>query len=153
MRYEVQVRNDPAQPVMAIRTRTDLAGIQSTMGTAFGELYGYLGRKGVAPAGPPVAVYYDVDRDRGVDVEICVPVAAPVTGEGHIVPDELPAGPVAVVRHRGPYDAMEPVYEAIQSWARDEGRELAGPPRERYLNDPGSVGPQELETEVDWPVR
>jgi effector-binding domain-containing protein len=30
---------------------------------------------------------------------------------------------------------------------------MAGPPRELYLNDPQEVPPEEILTEIDWPIR
>ena len=153
MAYEVTTKEVPAQPVAAIRTHADMATIGETVGGALGRVYGYLGRIGVVPAGAATAVYFDVDPRRGVDVEVCVPVAAPVEGDGGIVADELPGGEVATTLHRGSYEAMEPAYEAIKEWARAHGRELAGPPREVYLNDPETTGPENLETEIDWPIR
>lgn len=153
MAYDVAVREVEAQPVAAIREHARLQGIAGTMADAFGELYGYLGKIGTRPDGPPLVVYFDVDERRGVEMEVCVPVPGKVEGEGRVTPDELPAGEVAVTMHRGPYGSITPAYRAVERWVHEQGRELAGPPRERYLNSPDQVGPEDLETEIEWPIR
>lgn len=40
----------------------------------------------------------------------------------------------------------------MNGWIAGHGHPPAGPPRERYLNDPDEVPPDELLTEVQWPV-
>ena len=54
--------------------------------------------------------------------------------------------------HRGPYDEIAPAYHTVAGWIAEHGQEIAGPPRELYLNDPTVVPPEELLTEVQWPV-
>jgi effector-binding domain-containing protein len=36
---------------------------------------------------------------------------------------------------------------------QDHGHELAGGPREVYLNESGEVSEADLETEVQWPIK
>jgi hypothetical protein len=55
--------------------------------------------------------------------------------------------------HRGPYDELEPAYDALRAWIRERGDEIAGPPTELYLNDPGEVGMENALTEIRFPVR
>jgi effector-binding domain-containing protein len=152
MRYDIGIDERAPEPVIAIRDHTDMAGIAATMGRAFGELYGYLGQVGAPPAGPPVAIYGRMDPERGVDVEICVPVARPLAPAGRIEADTLIGGRVAVTRHRGPYDGLGAAYEATQGWIREHGLRPTGPPRERYLNGPDETPPEELETQIEIPV-
>jgi effector-binding domain-containing protein/DNA-binding transcriptional MerR regulator len=154
MSYEVKVRDLAPQPVVAVRSQCPTAGIQEAVGRSFGALFGYLGQEGIRPAGPPLIAYHSVDRDTGVDMEVCVPISEPATGRGDIVSCELPGGPVAYALHCGAYHEIGPAYQAVATWVQDNGREVAGPPREIYLNDPSAVGdPADLRTEIQFPLK
>jgi effector-binding domain-containing protein len=66
----------------------------------------------------------------------------------------LPAGPVAVTVHIGPYDAMEPAYAALASWVSGRGGQLAGDPWEVYFSDPEQrPDPSTWRTEIVQPYR
>jgi effector-binding domain-containing protein len=43
-------------------------------------------------------------------------------------------------------------HHALQAWAQEHGHVQAGDVREIYLNDPATVPPEELVTEVLLPV-
>jgi DNA-binding transcriptional MerR regulator len=86
-------------------------------------------------------------------VEICFPVAAGFEATGEVYGTELPGGPAAVTVHRGPYAEITPAYHTVSGWIHDHGHELAGGPREVYLNVPGQVAEADLLTEVQWPIR
>ena len=115
-----------------------------------------LGRRGVEPAGPLQVVYHAdqvLDEESSAPIEICLPVAAPFDGDGEVYGTELAGGPAAVTVHRGPYAEIGPAYHTVSGWVADHGHELAGGPREVYLNDPSQVAEADLLTEVQWPIR
>jgi len=60
----------------------------------------------------------------------------------------VPAGPVAWVLHRGPYEEVHVAYHARTAWMLEHGHGAGGPIREIYRNDPSTVAPADLETEV-----
>jgi effector-binding domain-containing protein len=156
MPYEVTVRELPAQPVAATRTTTDLRGIASAISAGVHLVLDELGRRGMEPAGPLQVVYHAdqvLDEDTVAPIEICFPVAAPFQGSGEVYGTELPGGPAAVTVHRGPYAEIGPAYHTVSGWIADHGHELAGGPREVYLNVPGEVAEADLLTEVQWPIR
>jgi DNA-binding transcriptional MerR regulator/GNAT superfamily N-acetyltransferase len=156
MPYEVTVRELPAQPVAATRTTTDLRGIATAISEGVHTILGELGRRGIEPDGPLQVVYHAtevLDEDTAAPVEICLPVAAPFPGSGAVYGTELAGGPAAVTVHRGPYAEIGPAYHTVSGWISDHGHELAGGPREVYLNDPREVAEADLLTEVRWPIR
>ena len=156
MPYEVTVKQLPAQPVAATRTTTDLRHISAAIGTGVHAILAELGRRGIEPAGPLQVVYHAeqvLDEDTSAPIEICLPLAAPFEGSGEVYGAELAAGPAAVTVHRGPYAEIGPAYHTVSGWIQDHGHELAGGPREVYLNDPGQVEEADLLTEVRWPIR
>ena len=67
----------------------------------------------------------------------------------------LPAGPHAVLLHRGPYSSMRAAYQWLFGhWLVASGRELADAPSfEEYLNSPRDTPPPELLTAICLPLR
>jgi effector-binding domain-containing protein len=64
---------------------------------------------------------------------------------------ELPAGEVAytaVVGDQADFPQILGAYDAITRWAKENGRDFAGPPREVYLSGPG----EPTHWEVAWPL-
>lgn len=154
MPYEVTVKEVPPQPVAAVRRHTTLERIGETVGGGFAELMAFLGTRGVQPSGAPLVVYHDeIDQETDGEIEMCVPVAGPLEGEGDVRVIELEGGPTATTVHRGPYNEIGPAYHTLAGWIQEHGHELAGPPREIYLNDPQEVEPADILTEIDWPIR
>lgn len=109
--------------------------------------------------GIPTAIYYNIASDpSGADA--LWELQQPITGEvAEAEPDECrigikqtPAMTVASAIHTGPYDSVLPTYDALWSWIEYNGYELAGPPMERYLNDPDEIPPEEYLTEVIMPI-
>ena len=156
MPYEVSVRELPAQPVAATRASTDLKRIATAVSDGVDAVLAELGRRGIEPAGPLQVVYHAdqvLDEDTVAPIEICFPVAAPLEATGQVYGTELAGGPAAVCVHRGPYAEIGPAYHTVSGWIADHGHELAGGPREVYLNDPREVAEGDLLTEVQWPIR
>jgi hypothetical protein len=82
------------------------------------------------PAGRPFSLYRGCSKEDEQIVDVCLPTAA---GE-----HEWPGGEVAYTVARGDecaYPAILGAYDAVVAFAAAAGRELAGPPRETYLND------------------
>jgi effector-binding domain-containing protein len=124
------------QAAMSIRVITTPTEIGQTLGQILGEVWTYLQGRGVQPAGPPFARYYEYRADH-VDMEAGLPVSSPVAGAGRISADELPGGKVAVTWHIGPYDTLHKTYVALESWVQEQNQEAAGAPWEVYWTDPG----------------
>lgn len=154
MPYDVALKDTPAQTIAMVSKHTDLSRIVTDMEAGFGAIVHQIGAAGVAPAGPPFVVYHAViDEHTDGRVDICIPIDGPVELEGEVERVDVPAQRVASTIHRGPYDEISPAYHTVTGWMAERGHQAAGPPRELYLNDPRSVAPEELLTEVQWPVR
>ena len=156
MPYEVTVKELPAQPVAATRATTTLREISTVISDGVHAILDELGRQGIEPAGPLQVVYHAdqvLDEETSAPIEICFPVAAGFEATGEVYGAELAGGPAAVTVHRGPYAEITPAYHTVSGWIHDHGHELAGGPREVYLNVPGQVAVADLLTEVQWPIR
>lgn len=152
--YTIQTKQLPAQQVLSLRRHTELARIGEVMGPAFGQLFAYLGRLAETPAGPPLVLYHGEEFDeRDVDLEIAVPVARPLSGEGELLGRELPAGEAICTLHCGPYDQIGTAYRALGEWMEANDKAPAGPAREIYLVGPQQApSPADYRTEVCWPI-
>ena len=152
MPTQCEIIERPAQPTLAVRTRTPVAELPSIMGQVYGSIMQYLGDVGAFPAGAPFAAYYNVDMD-DLDVEIGFPVAQPLPGRGDVQPGKIAGGRAAVCLHVGPYDQVEPAYAALTAFISEQGYQPSGVAYEFYLNDPGEVPPEELQTQVVFPLK
>ncbi len=147
--YPVHRRTVPATPVLSERITTSLRRLPADFGAVLGRLFGRLGSLQRPPAGPPMSIYHGADFDpEAVDMEVAIPVAGP-GGAGLRV---LPEVEVAAALHPGRYDRIGGAYRAIAAWAADQDIELGPQPREVYLIGPDRAGPDELRTEVAWPL-
>ena len=147
MTYECTVKEQSAQPTLSIRTRTPVQNLPQVMGKAYGAIAQYLGELGQYPMGAPYAAYYNKDM-QDLDVEMGMPVSTAVEGRGEIQASEIPAGKVATCLHVGPYSAVEPAYNALAEFIKENGYEGTGVAYEMYLNDPTETPEEELQTLV-----
>ena len=141
MSHEPQIQARAAQPYAAIRRTVTMDGISGAVDEAFPELFGWLAGNGIAPGGPPFIRYLVIDMAAELEIELAVPVGAPVAGSGRVRPGVLPEGRYAVLRHTGPYDGLIASNAALQRWAREHGVEFDTWDTAR---GPGGAGPSTI---------
>lgn len=151
MEYMCERVEREEQATVYIRTRTRVGELPGVIGAGFGKLAACLGQKGLAPAGGPYVGYHNEDMD-DLDVEIGFPVAGTPAAEGEILAGSIPAGSYAACMHRGPYSEIEGAYTALMAWIQEGGLQPTGVCYEIYLNDPDETAPEELLTQVLFPV-
>lgn len=150
MPYTVTVKEVPAINVASLRIHTDLASIATDLAGGFGQVGAAVAGP---PAGPPFVIFHDViDEETDGDIEICFPVPGPIEASGDVTSRELAGGSMVTTIHKGPYDQVSPAYHTLTGWVQEHGHQFAGPPREIYLNDPTTVEPDEILTEIQWPI-
>ncbi len=152
MPYQCEINERAAQPVLSIRTRVTVQDLARVSGQSYGAIAQYLGELGEQPAGAPFAAYYNMDM-QDLDVELGFPVARPLLGKGEIQPGEIPGGLLASVMHIGPYADCGPAYEALTQFVKDHGHTATGVAYEMYLNDPSVTPPEQLMTQVVFPLQ
>jgi effector-binding domain-containing protein len=149
------------QPYVAIRTWVPMAGLAG-VAARHPEVYAWLGARGVAPAGAPFFKYNVIDMARELEVELGVPVAAPVDGDGTVLSGVLPAGRYATLTHVGHPSELYDATKALQDWAAGQGLSWDVSPGERgerwgsrleiYFTDP-SVEPDMSKWETQLAFR
>ena len=136
--YEVLTREIGEQAYVSRSKRVLVPELESFISSAFAEL-------GPSDNGPPFVLYHGaVNTEEDGPVEACVPKA-----DGD---KALPAGEVAFTEISGSqcdFPEILGAYEAVYRWAKEQGREADGPPREIYLTLPG----EGLRMEIALPLR
>ena len=85
------------------------------------ELFAWLGKQGVEPSDAPFFRYWVIDMDRELDVEVGVPVAEAIPGDGDIVAGTLPAGRFVTTTHIGHPDELIDATSRLLDWADEQG--------------------------------
>lgn len=123
------------------------------------EIFGWLGARGIAPAGPPFLRYNVIDMERQLEIEAGVPVASPVESDGHVRAGTLPAGRFATLLHVGAPPTLRAANAALLDWAAERDltwdmsqagqAEKWGCRLEIYLTDPAEQpDPSKWETRL-----
>ena len=159
-RFEPQLRDLAPQPTVCVRVSEPT----SRLGELFGELLPLIAERiadlGGEAGGPPYGRYHAY-TDEHVDVEIGIPVVAPVGNlpqaegapRGELAAGELPGGRAAVVLHGGAYHRLRATYQRLERWLTEHGHAPGAGPWESYIDDPSEVDSEsELRTEVVWPL-
>ena len=137
-----------------------MKGPYSLIGEAFGRLRTWIADEGYIPALPPVGVYLNSPKQM-LPEELMWELQIPVVGDADPTePDEhgcgfkqLEEATLATVEHQGAYDQVKASFSALRGWIAENGYEIVGPPEEAYLSRIEDAPPQELLTEVRFPVR
>ena len=143
--YHVVLIQDPEQKVFSIR---ETAGIDQYH-ALYQRLFREAAARGLKQAGPIQMCYHDgAFNPECSDVE----VQMVVDQDGPDVKIK-PACTCAAVQHKGPYERLQYAYDALCAWMGEHaGYRICGPAIDRYLNDPDSTPPDQLETGVLFPV-
>jgi effector-binding domain-containing protein len=146
-----------SQPMLYVTRSSSMAPeeISGVMQEAFGAIGAFIGRTGITPTGPPLAVYRDWDSATGnMKIDIGFPVTAPdaARADGEVKSGETPAGKALKTIHRGPYATLRETYGALEAHMKEAGLTMPPLAWEVYISDPGKVPEAELLTEIYMPV-
>ena len=140
--FQVQVKQVDEQRYVSRTKRVHVRDLERFIVTTIDEL-----AQDATPSDHAFAIYHgEVNNDDDGPVEVCVPTRG---GDRR-----LPAGQVAFTIATGEqcrFPEIIGAYDAVARWAKENGREFDGPPREIYRFDPARG--EEPRMEVAWPVR
>jgi effector-binding domain-containing protein len=105
--------------------------------------------------GPFMTVYHDHEyKEQDADLELAVSITGKVTlSDPNMEVKNLPRRRVASLVHKGSYETIGPAYAKLYDYVVRSGLELSGPMMDVYLNDPNTVEPDEILTEIQAPVK
>ncbi|MFC1481730.1 GyrI-like domain-containing protein [Candidatus Neomarinimicrobiota bacterium] len=147
-----EIKEQVPQPVLCKRFRAPVEKLPEVLGETYHAIIQFLTISDEQPAGPAFAAYYNMDM-ADLDVEAGFIVAGELKGEGDILSKQLPGGRMAACLHTGPFSEMEPTYDALFAWIKDNGHEVTGVTYEMYLNGPPETPPEEYQTQILMPLK
>ena len=118
---EPQIEERQAMSYVAITRRTSMGQLGSEIPPLLGDVFGWLGKQGLEPAGPPFFRYDVIDMKGVMVVAAGVPVAAPVAGDGEIEAGTIPAGRYVTAVHTGHPDELERITGRLLAWGEAQG--------------------------------
>jgi effector-binding domain-containing protein len=139
-----------ARPAAYLDGKAGRDEVYSAILGAIGMVRAEIGKAGLKPAGPPIAVFLEAD-DSGFKFRAAVPLAAAPDGKTQLSDSvkigETPVGKAMRFEHRGAYDDIDGTYEAITAYLDEKGVDAQDVFVEEYLNDVKS--PEDPNLQVD----
>lgn len=155
MSYDVLLKELPEVIVASMRTVIPDYG---TFNTIYPKMGRYMQEQNSKCAVPEYCftIYHDGEyKEKDIDVEICQAVMDYGKDSEEIKFKKI-AGieTAACVFHKGPYNTIGMAYGAIMRWTEENNYQVAGPPRESYIDGIWNKdNPEEWLTEVQVPVK
>lgn len=135
-----------AQPYVSLTAHVPMGRLAAEVPPLAPQVYAWLASRGLEPAGPSFWKYNVVDMDAELEVEVGVPIAQAVDGDGAVTSGVLAAGRYVRLEHVGHPATLERATGDLLAWAGSqglafdvtptEGGERWGARVEEYLNGP-----------------
>src|ERR1041385_3676563 len=147
MGIDVSVEVVKPRKLAAVRRQVPVGGVGSAWRAALDQVWAFLRRQpGLRTDGHNIFLYHHPARGNPMDVDFGVEVTRSFSPSGEVYETSTPAGEAAIAVHRGGYDQLHGVHDAIQQWAKSHDRIFAGHSWEIYGD--WSDDPSKLETTV-----
>lgn len=136
-----QIMPVEAVPTAVVRfTEVNITDLTAHYDAVFSSLIPTLSKRGIAFAGPPIALYPKVPAEE-VTVELGMPLVEPLAaeipiGEMTIIPSQLPGGDIGVYSHFGGYDTLSQSYDLLAAQINGSGLQAHAPIWEMYVTQP-----------------
>ncbi len=150
-KYQYDIVERSAQPTLTIRASVSPVSLAPTVGQSMFAVAQYAGEKGYIPSGPPFVAYHGFDGQEQ-EIEIGFPFEPGIEGRDNIKLSEIPGGKSASYHHVGSYEQLPQARVALEQWLNANGHATSGTSYEIYLNDPQATAPENLETEIVYPL-
>jgi AraC family transcriptional regulator len=133
----------------------EFTGPYENMGPAVQTYINEFFKQGLIPGGPLHGIYYNSPKE--VKPEELKWAFGFSVGKDAIVKEplkkvELKYKRALVYLHVGPYQKLGEAYDKVLKFATDNKHKLYGPMFDRYLNDPMQTKPEDLKTEIVFPI-
>jgi len=128
---EFDERDFPEATILSVRERGSLMA----MGQRIGALYRIAKERGLRPAGPIYAVYYEKPEGNApLDYEMCLPVEGPTEELDKL--EDRGGDRCLHLRVKGSYSQFGAAYAALAKELETRKLKPCGPPREVYTRGP-----------------
>lgn len=141
-------------PAISITDTVNAETFSTVMEESFGLLYMYALRNEAQFKGHPYTAYHHWDPPSVIVIEVGIPLAQPIAGEGMIKSVMSPGGKAVRAPHWGAYEQIGFAHEALQSYIDILELELNNYPWESYITDPTQEpDTSKWETMVYYPIK
>jgi effector-binding domain-containing protein len=118
---EPKLEDRNKQHYVGIRTQVPMKEMgKGVIPQLLGEVFAWLGKQGVAPAGAPFIRYHVINMEANMDIELGVPIASALPSDGRVSPGVLPAGRYATLVYTGLRNGIKG-NKALLDWAAEKG--------------------------------
>jgi effector-binding domain-containing protein len=156
---EVRIDERTEQPTIGIRAQVPMNSLSKHVTALFKELNGYVKQHSITPAGPPYVRYFVIDMNAEMDIEVGIPVTAPLPDDGRVRAGVIPAGRYASLIYTGSgYTGNK----ALLDWAKandlrwDRWKDVKGDAfrsrYETYLTDP-KTEPRKTKWQIEVAIK
>ena len=153
MSEEITIVELPERLAVVVEGRAPADGLSVALAECIPAAVGAVVEAGLEIQSPPFTRYLEVGEEFHIECGVLVEYEPSGELAGNAEVRRLGATRAVRAVHRGHYDTLRATYEAIEMWMAGQGLTGSEPPLEIYLNDPGEVAPDEIETEILQPVR
>lgn len=140
-----KVEDRDEQHFVGIRTQVPMKKFSKVIPQLHGEVFDWLEKQGVTPSGAPFVRFHVINMEAQMDIEMGVPVARPLQGDGQVAAGVIPAGKYASLVYTGLKNGIKG-NGALLDWGAkqglvwdrwdDENGDAFGGRYESYLTDP-----------------
>ena len=150
--YEVTTRVAVSRPFAAVRARCLIPDIPRSFKAPLDQVWAFLRAHAELRPGHNLFLYHHpANRADPMEIDFGVEVDRAFPADGAVRSIDSPAGEVATVVHRGPYDRMHAAHAAIHAWCAANGREIGASSWEIYGDH--TDDPAKLETTIVYLLR
>ncbi|MDT8393533.1 MAG: GyrI-like domain-containing protein [Bacteroidales bacterium] len=150
----IKVGEVEPMPAISIKDSVTMEEFEAFLENSYKLLYMYAIRNDAEFKGHPYTIYYNWAPEAKTLIEAGVPLAVSINGEDIIMSVMSPGGKVVKAVHRGAYEDVGKVHDAIAQYMSVLGLESAGAPWEAYITDPAQEpDTSKWETIVYYPIK
>jgi effector-binding domain-containing protein len=147
-------------PPLRVLSKREKGTYQVTIGKLIIELIGIIQspdnqRNFVKITGPFMSIYHDEEHvEEGADIEVAVPVTGRIVVEDpNVEIRNLKPLKVASLVYKGSYESIGEGYSKLFNYILENKLTPNGFMMDLYLNDPNSVNPDDILTEIQMPIK
>jgi len=152
---EVTVTDWEKQTFIYIENTCTMGDIGNSLGTTYGELFGFIGTNGLQPLSSPFAKWISFPHNAGDEDKVVFQAAvmvATATATERVRVGSTSAGKTLQSTHYGAYEMSEVTHQKMHAYAVENSLTLSAIAFEFYENDPTTVAPEDVETLIVYEV-
>ncbi len=115
---EPKLEQRPAQPYVGITKTVSVQQLSTDLPPLSEAIFQWMTKNGIELVGLGFWRYITINMPASLQIEVGVPVAKTLAGEGHIKGGTLPAGKYAVMNHHGNPRELEEATRQLLEWAK-----------------------------------